>query len=128
KEMDAALESYAQALGLFRAVGAKLGEANVMQSLGKTYLSGEDEARYQEGAECLQIAMDLYQQIDAKAGQANIFIFWARWLAGRGQLQEALPFAEQAYALGQQIAPGHPTIAAWGRFAADLRAALPAET
>jgi len=32
KQMDAALESYAQALGLFRAVGDRLGEANVLLS------------------------------------------------------------------------------------------------
>ena len=44
KENDAALASYNDALKLFRAVGAKLGEANVYLSLGGIKRGAEDVA------------------------------------------------------------------------------------
>ena len=34
KEIDAALESYSHALALFRQVGDRLGEANVLKAIG----------------------------------------------------------------------------------------------
>ena len=37
KELDAALESYAQALERFNAIGDRLGQANVLLSQGKLY-------------------------------------------------------------------------------------------
>jgi len=41
-EWDAALETYQQALGLFRQVGARLGEANTLQSIGLLYAQVDD--------------------------------------------------------------------------------------
>ena len=39
KELDKALGSYEQALGLFREVGDRLGEANVLQAMGMCRIS-----------------------------------------------------------------------------------------
>ena len=39
KELDKALGSYEQALGLFREVGDRLGEANVLKAMGMCRIS-----------------------------------------------------------------------------------------
>ena len=61
-ERDAALASYEQALGLFRAVGDRLGEANVLASQGQLYLLDDP----QKADEFLERVIALYQQIGAR--------------------------------------------------------------
>jgi tetratricopeptide (TPR) repeat protein len=122
-ERDAALESYRQALELFRAVGARLGEANTLKAIGQAYLTAGDQQKYAEGAQLLQSALDIYRQIGALSGQANTLFLWARWLASMGQPAEALPFAQEAYDLGQRFAPGHPVTEYFGQFVAALQSA-----
>ncbi len=120
-DRDAALAAYQQALDLFRAVGARLGEANVLQAIGQLYLMEEDETQVEEGASSLQKALELYQQIGDRVGQANTHYFWARFLAQHGAPKEAIPFAEEAYRLGCEIDPHHPVTVSLGEFATALR-------
>ncbi len=117
-ERDAALASYGQALGLYRAVGDRLGEANTLSGLGYLYMAqGESEQAFQ----MLNQALGLYQQIGDRVGQANIYWNLGMRLAQDGRLQEAEPLLAQAVELGQQFAPGHPVtveheqILAWVR-------------
>jgi tetratricopeptide (TPR) repeat protein len=70
-ERDAALQSYAQALGLFRAVGDRLGEANVLQAIGDVQqFRKENDAALQSYAQALQ----LFRQVGAKVGEANVLL------------------------------------------------------
>jgi len=69
KEMDAALESYQQALGLFRAVGDRLGEANVLKAIGdvQNFRDERDAA-----LESYQQALGLFRAVGARLGEANV--------------------------------------------------------
>ncbi len=68
-DRDAALKSYEQALNLFRAVGAKLGEANIYLSLGaiqrvENHL-GEARTYFQNAFQSYQVIGDGYSQARA---------------------------------------------------------------
>nr|MCU0490751.1 AAA family ATPase [Chloroflexaceae bacterium] len=65
----AALASYAQALGLFRAVGAKLGEANVLQAIGDVQQFRKDTAAALASYEA---ALGLYRAVGDRVGEANV--------------------------------------------------------
>ena len=87
KQTNEALEKYEAALGLFRAVGARLDEANVLQAQGDSILKdGEEEP----GMILLENARQLYKQVGATAGQANINIILARHCARKGMWTEAV--------------------------------------
>jgi Tetratricopeptide repeat. len=68
-ELDRAVASYAAALELFRAVGDRLGEANVQQALGDLALR---EARLGEARKHYEAALDIYPAIGARLGEANV--------------------------------------------------------
>jgi len=69
-ELPEARARYEEALPIYRAIGAKLGEANVLSSQGRLLvMSGEG----QKGLQTLQDALDLYAAIGDKVGQANIY-------------------------------------------------------
>jgi tetratricopeptide (TPR) repeat protein len=121
KEMKAALESYNQALELYRQVGAKLGEANVYQSLGKLQIAMNRE---QEGLEVLQKALDIYNEVGSLSGQANILFFMGVLLANQGELQRGIELVEKAVRLGEQIDPGHPATISMGEVLEKLRRAI----
>jgi tetratricopeptide (TPR) repeat protein len=123
-ENEEALTSYAQALELYRAVGARLGEANTLKAIGQFLLSSDLEDQQHEGFQSLQAALNLYRQVGDRVGQANIALTSAKWHSQKGELSKALPFAEEAYHLGQQIAPGHPVTLSIGQLVESLRSAL----
>jgi tetratricopeptide (TPR) repeat protein len=99
-ERDAALASYAEALTLFRAVGARLGEANVFLSLGQMALEVPDE---EQGAEYLEQAARLYEAIGAQSGSANVRITLARLAASKGEYQQAIDYMQPAADFGKRI-------------------------
>jgi tetratricopeptide (TPR) repeat protein len=100
KEMDAALASYEQALQLFRAVGDRLGEANVLLSVGKMALSIGDE---EHGVEYLEQATQLYEAIGAQSGSANVRITLAQLAARKGEFQAAIDYMQPAADFGKRI-------------------------
>jgi len=66
--MDAALASYAAALELFRAVGARLGEANALAAIGDVQsFRKEMEAALASYA----AALELFRAVGARLGEAN---------------------------------------------------------
>ena len=68
-QWHAALDDYAEALGLFRAVGDRLGEANVLKAQGDVlyFLKRTDEAleKYAE-------ALGLFRAVGDRLGEANV--------------------------------------------------------
>jgi tetratricopeptide (TPR) repeat protein len=68
KEMEAALGSYTQALELYRAVGARLGEANTLKAIGDVQsFRKEMEAALGSYTQ----ALELYRAVGARLGEAN---------------------------------------------------------
>ncbi|MDW8215393.1 MAG: tetratricopeptide repeat protein, partial [Roseiflexaceae bacterium] len=65
----AALESYQQALRLFREIGAKLGEANVRKAIGDVQQFRKETSA---ALESYQQALRLFREIGAKLGEANV--------------------------------------------------------
>jgi tetratricopeptide (TPR) repeat protein len=105
KQLDAALDSYQKALGLFREIGAKLGEANVYQSLGRMQVLNGNA---QEGLITLQNALNIFGEIGNISGQANILFFVGTLLINNGYIKKGIPMVEQAVKLGEQIDRNHP--------------------
>jgi len=108
KETDAALTSYAQALALFKAVGDRLGEANVLASQGWLEL-GQDNG--EAGLKLISQAMELYEQIGDRVGQTNINWRLGNMLASAGAYTEAIQLLEQTVNFVEEIK--HPVAEAW---------------
>jgi hypothetical protein len=93
------LHTVEHVLERFNAIGDRLGQANVRQPLGKLYLGQSEPDSIQAVARILDQALALYQEIGDRVGQTNIYIFYSQWLAGRGQIEEALSFGQEALEL-----------------------------
>ena len=123
KETDAALESYNEALKLFRQVGDKLGEANTLQSLGKSaIMAANDQTSFEQGVQILQSAMNIHEEIKDVVGQVNILMFMSRIMASMNQFSQALELASQALpmlinAAGEQ----HPVTLSFMDYMEQLR-------
>jgi hypothetical protein len=79
-EREAALDSYQQALALFRAVGARLGEANVLLAIAPFA---------EKPAEAFSIAISLYESIGDRYSVARGLYYFGLWLRNQGQVDEA---------------------------------------
>ncbi|MDD2922649.1 MAG: NB-ARC domain-containing protein [Anaerolineales bacterium] len=98
-DRDAAIESYNEALKLFRQVGAKLGEANVLSSQGQMYLPDNlDKAN-----EILNQALQIYQKIgDGYSIPAQIGNYG--WKLYRlGEYEKSKPYLLQAADLFEKM-------------------------
>ncbi len=88
-----ALQRYDQALALFRAVGDRLGEANVLKAQGDVRCTGQD---YTAAQEQYQAALALYRQIGARQGEANTYLGLGRLALAQGQPAEARRLTQTA--------------------------------
>ncbi|MFQ3634020.1 MAG: hypothetical protein SNJ65_20770, partial [Roseiflexus sp.] len=91
----AALERYAEALRLYRAIGARLGEANVLSALSRLYLD-DDPAAAQR---LLEQALGLRREINDAYGEGADLGNYGIALLERGRAAEALPYLERARTL-----------------------------
>lgn len=92
KETNAALESYQQALRLYRDVGDRLGEANVLAALSRLRLD-DDPAGSQH---LLEQALALRRAIGSVYDEAADLGNYGIALLQRGRGAEALPYLERA--------------------------------
>jgi tetratricopeptide (TPR) repeat protein len=85
---DQARAAYDEAIGLYKQVDDRLGQANVLRGLGdlESILGRNDQARAAYGE-----AIGLFKQVDDRLGQANV-------LAGLGDLEYKLGRNDQARA------------------------------
>ncbi len=95
KQTDAALDSYQQALALFRAVGDRLGEANVLAAHSRLMID-TDPPRSQE---LLEAALALRRAISNVYSEAADLGNYGIALLRRGRNAEALPYLQRARAL-----------------------------
>ncbi|MBI5034325.1 MAG: tetratricopeptide repeat protein [Chloroflexi bacterium] len=85
-ERDAALASYAQALELFRSVGDRLGEANVLKAIGDVQQFRKDnDAALASYAQ----ALELFRSVGDRLGEANVQLAFGSIRRGERNLGEA---------------------------------------
>jgi tetratricopeptide (TPR) repeat protein len=70
-ERDAALESYRQALDLFRATGSRLGEANTLKAIGDVQQFRDER---DAALESYRQALDLFRATGSRLGEANVLV------------------------------------------------------
>jgi tetratricopeptide (TPR) repeat protein len=103
KDMNAALASYGQALELFRAVGSKLGEANVYGAMSRLDLQVGNIA---EAEKLVARAVEIHQQI---GDHYSVAADWGRFaivLHNLGDKDRARACAARAEPFFREI--GHP--------------------
>ncbi len=103
-EVKEAFERWAAAGGLCEAIGDRLGQANVMLSIGRVLIAAE-EAR-EQGRAMLEGALGIYRAIGDRAGEANVGIQLAGDAERHGDLRAAIEYMEPVAAFGEAI--GHP--------------------
>jgi tetratricopeptide (TPR) repeat protein len=103
-EYEAARARYEEALPIYQAIGARLGEANTIRSLGDVHVMLDEyeaaRARYEE-------ALPIYQAIGSRLGEANtirslgdVHVRLAEYEAARARYEEALPIYQ---AIGSRL-------------------------
>ena len=117
-ELDRAVASYAAALELFRAVGDRLGEANVQQALGDLALR---EDRLGEARKHYEAALAIYQDIGDRLGEANTLAALSRLALQQGRDEEARALLQQAVDLHAAIGSRYDVAADLGNFGLVLR-------
>jgi len=70
-QMDAALQSYAQALELFRQVGDRLGEANTRKAIGDVHNFRKE---LDDALASYAQALELFRQVGSRLGEANTLL------------------------------------------------------
>ena len=98
-----------------------MGEANTLQAVGFLEL---DRGRGEEGLRTLDAALALYAAVGDRVGRSNTLWGLGERLARAGALAEAEPLLEEAVALGQQFAPGHPVTEYRQQVLAQLRQSI----
>ncbi|MFZ5922454.1 MAG: tetratricopeptide repeat protein, partial [Chloroflexota bacterium] len=86
KETDAALDSYHAALQLFKAVGDRLGEANVLKAIGdvQQFRKETDAA-----LDSYHAALQLFKAVGDRLGEANVLAALSRMAVREGKIVEA---------------------------------------
>ncbi|MCS6845552.1 MAG: NB-ARC domain-containing protein, partial [Caldilineales bacterium] len=100
KRNDEALARYEQALGLYRAVGDRLGEAHVLLAQGDVLAF---QKRNEEALACYEQALGLYRAVGARLGEANVLQAQGDVLAFLDRREEALACYEQALGLYRAV-------------------------
>ena len=99
-EWNAALQSYNQALDLFRQVGSRLGEAGTIYAIGEVARISGDYAQAQHH---YHIALTTYESIEARLGQANVLDSLGELAEAQGAWVESVRWFEKALKVYQAI-------------------------
>ena len=94
------LSSYEQALGLYRDVGDRLGEANTLKAVGDV-LQFLD--RRQEALSNYEQALGLYRDVGERLGEANTYFSLGRLYLEKRQRDESIKYQQQARNLFRAI-------------------------
>ncbi len=97
---DAALASYGEALTLFRQVGSRLGEANVLLSLGDTAVQSDKSS---EAWRYFEQAQEKYAEIGDRYSQARVLYRQGDWQMGWGTAAAAVECYDKAVTLWRSI-------------------------
>ncbi len=97
-----AIESYQQALPLFRAVRNQHGEAKTLNNLGLVY---SNIAQLQQALECYQKALTIYEAVQDREGEAATLTNLGLAYHRIGKPQRAIEYYQQALEYFQQALP-----------------------
>jgi len=117
KDMDAALTSYEQALGLFRAVGSRLGEANTRKAIGDVQRFRDDN---DAALTSYEQALGLFRAVGDRLGEASTYGSMSRLQVQLGNIARGEELLAHAVALHQQIASRYDVAVDYGNFAIVL--------
>jgi len=92
-KMTAALESYRQALELFRAVGDRLGEANTLQAIGDVQQFRDER---DAALESYRQALELFRAVGDRLGEANTLKAIGNLHLDQGDGERGLEMLDQA--------------------------------
>jgi tetratricopeptide (TPR) repeat protein len=99
-EPDQALENYQQAIGLYREVGERLGEAITLYGIGDVL---QFKNRRDEALEHYQQAIGLYREVGDRLGEANTLQAIGDMLQFKNRRDEALENYQQAIGLFREV-------------------------
>jgi tetratricopeptide (TPR) repeat protein len=99
-QVDEALENYTQAIGIYREVGARLGEANTLQAIADV-LQFKD--RRDEALENYTQAIGIYREVGDRLGEANTLQAIADVLQFKKRSDEALENYTQAIGIYREV-------------------------
>ncbi len=99
-DMSAAMDSYEAALGLFRQVGSRLGEANCYQAQGDIAL---EQDNYQEALTLYNRAYQLFQQIQDGYSQARLLYYRSFIYEKMGNIQQTIQDAELSLKIAHAV-------------------------
>ncbi|MEO1095211.1 MAG: tetratricopeptide repeat protein, partial [Cyanobacteria bacterium J06638_28] len=100
KRSTEALKHYEQALELFRAVGARLGEANTLQAVGDVL---QFLKRSTEALKHYEQALELFRAVGDRLGEANTLLMMGRLARKAGKRNQAIAYLQQAIGAYQAI-------------------------
>ena len=99
-QFQAALQSYQQALAIYKEIGDRKGEANSLGGLGNAYYS---LGQYQKAIEFYQETLAIAREIGNRNGEANSLNNLGNAYRSLGQYQKAIEFYYSALAIAHEI-------------------------
>ncbi len=116
-QYDAALESYDAALGLYRAVGDRRGEANTLKGTGNVQAALR---QYDAALESYAAALALYRVVSDRLGEANTLAGQGQVLLARGDQAGADRLLAQAVELYRAIGDRYSIATQTGNYGGTL--------
>ncbi|MBD1860058.1 MULTISPECIES: CHAT domain-containing tetratricopeptide repeat protein [Trichocoleus] len=95
-----AIESWQQALAIYRAASDRNGEASALVNLGNAYRS---LSQYQRAIEYHQQALPILQQVGNRNGEASALVNLGNAYRSLSQYQRAIEYHQQALPIFQQV-------------------------
>jgi CHAT domain-containing protein/tetratricopeptide (TPR) repeat protein len=99
-QFQAALESFQQALAIYKEIGDKEGEADSLNNLGRAYVS---LGQYQKAMEFSQQSLVMAREIGSRQVEAKSLNNLGRAYNSLGQYQKAIEFFQQSLAIAREI-------------------------
>ncbi len=99
-QFEAALQSYKQALTIYRSIKDRLGEGNSLGNLGKTY---ESLGKYDEAIASHSQSLAIAQEIGDRKGEAESQINLGVVYRARGNYAKAIAYHEKSLAITREI-------------------------
>jgi tetratricopeptide (TPR) repeat protein len=99
-QFQAALQSFQQALAIYREIGNRQGEANSLRSLGNAYYA---LGQYQKAIEFHQQSLAIAREIGDRSGETKSLNNLGGAYYSLGQYQKAIEFHQQSLAIAREI-------------------------
>ncbi|MBD2069533.1 tetratricopeptide repeat protein [Leptolyngbya sp. FACHB-671] len=99
-QFQAALQSWQQALEIYREIGDRTGEGIILNNIGGVYAN---QGQYPQALEFYQQALSIAQAVGDRAGEGTTLNGIGRVYLDQGQYPQALEFYQQALSIARAI-------------------------